>query len=163
MIQQREYSGREVKFNKFVEDREGLLNLLSNQKESKIDIDDPLTLAYIGDAWFSLFIRQKIARFGFQKVRVLQNLESKIVSATGQSKAWHLLKDEWSDEENIWFKRGRNASPTRARAGGDYRTATGFETVLGFLFETNQIARLEEVGQKSLEAVVSELVEKNNN
>ena len=78
-----------MKFNKFVEDREGLLNLLSAQKESDLQIDDPLTLAYLGDAWFSLFVRQRIARFGFQKVRVLQNLESQIVSATGQALAWH--------------------------------------------------------------------------
>lgn len=149
-----------MNFDKFLVDTERLLFQIDSTKESNHSLEDPLVLAYIGDSWFSLYIREILIQQGLFKVRVLQNLESKIVSATCQAVAWRCLELEWTEEEKNWFRRGRNASPSRTRSGADYRTSTGYETVLGFLFVSKNTKRLEEMAEKSFQAIISFLKNK---
>lgn len=135
-------------------DAERLLFQIDITKESSYSFEDPLVLAYIGDSWFSLYVRKILIQQGIFKVRILQNLESKIVSATCQAVAWRRLESEWTEEEKKWFRRGRNASPSRTRSGADYRTSTGYETVLGFLLVSKNIKRLEGIAEKSFQSII---------
>lgn len=144
-----------MKFDKFLVDTERLLFQIDITKESNHSLEDPLVLAYIGDSWFSLYVRKILIQQGLFKVRVLQNLESQIVSATCQAVAWRQLESEWTEEEKNWFRRGRNASPSRTRSGADYRTSTGYEAVLGFLLVSKNIKRLEEMAEKSFQTIIS--------
>lgn len=144
-----------MKFDKFLVDTERLLAQIDIAKESAYSIEDPLVLAYIGDGWFSLYVREILVRQGLFKVRVLQSLESKIVSATCQAAAWRQLESEWTEEEKTWFRRGRNASPSRTRSGADYRTSTGYEAVLGFLLVSKNMERLEKIAEKSFQVIIS--------
>ena len=142
-----------MKFERFLEETNRLLK--SCPQQSKELSDDPLVLAYLGDAWFSLYVRSNLIARGKYKVRVLQGLEGKIVSAECQAIAWRELESEWTLEEQECFRRGRNASPSRGRGGSDYRTSTGYEAVLGFLIENNQKERLEQIAEKSLRVILN--------
>ena len=147
-----------MKFEKFVLESNRLLQSF-DKKVVKV-IEDPLILAYIGDAWFSVYVRNRLVEQGNFKVRVLQNLESKIVSAPCQALAWYGLESVWTEEEKGWFRRGRNASPTRTRAGADYRTSTGYEAILGFLLQANQKERLTEIAEHSFQVIIEHLKNK---
>lgn len=72
----------------------------------------PLVLAYVGDAYFSLYIRTKLLSYEQNKVRVLHTLDSKIVSATMQAVAYKSLESELTEIEAGIVRRGRNAKST---------------------------------------------------
>lgn len=146
-----------MRFDKFLEEKKRLLILLQGEDQPQINIEDPLILAYLGDAWFSFFVRQKMIACGNYKVRILQDIEGQVVSAPMQAFAWREMEDFWAEEERTWFRRGRNASPSRARSGSDYRTSTGFEAVLGYLLQSNQEERLREVAEKSLQVMIQKM------
>jgi len=121
-----------------------------------------LTLAYLGDAYFELAIRRHLIGQGYTKVNDLHTKAIKYTSATGQAMIMMTLLNGFLSEEEIsTYKRGRNATSTHKPKNADldqYRQATGFETLLGFLCEENQIDRLSQIIQKSIE-IIEELPE----
>ena len=96
----------------------------------------PLTLAYIGDSIYDLIIRTMLVEKGNAQVNRLHQHASKLVKAVTQKDMVHAIMDLLSEEEVAVFKRGRNAkSFTTAKNASvtDYRIATGFEALIGYL------------------------------
>ncbi len=122
-------------------------------KEFQIEKQDirtysPLTLAYIGDGIYDLVIRSIVVGKGNTKAGRLHQTTSQIVKAKAQSDMMEVLFPILSEEEQAVYKRGRNAkSPTMAKNAtmGDYRRATGFEALMGYLYLTDQMPRLVEL------------------
>lgn len=113
----------------------------------------PLTLAYIGDGIFDLIIRSVVVGKGNTKAATLHKRTSKIVKAETQAKLVEAIMDMLTEEEHDVFKRGRNAkSFTMAKNASmsDYRKATGFEALAGYLYVTDHFDRLVELTKEGL-------------
>ena len=101
----------------------------------------PLVLAYIGDSIFDLVVKTKIVTAGNTQVNKMNRAASSIVKAESQSKMIGYLEDKLTEEEGSVYKRGRNAkSYTSAKNASisDYRRATGFEALMGYLYLSGQ-------------------------
>ena len=107
----------------------------------------PLALAYIGDAVYELAIRTLVMNRGNMQV-------NKMVKADAQAHFYLLLEEELTDAEKAAYRRGRNAKsftmPKHATMK-DYRMATGFEALMGYLYLTEQFDRMAELLRKGLE------------
>ena len=111
------------------------------------------TLAYIGDAVMSLYVRHMLVAQGWQKPKVLQKKSEAWVSAKAQAKFLVALQEqEFFDEvEKAMILRGRNAKTNTIAKNADvatYRLATGLEAVIGYLEIMNKQERLKEVLDK---------------
>ena len=105
----------------------------------------PLTLAYIGDAIYDLIIRTILVEQGNSQVNKLHKRASTRVKASAQSSMMEHLMELLTEEEAAVYKRGRNAkSVTMAKNAtmSDYRRATGFEALMGYLYLTEQWKRM---------------------
>ncbi|MDD6038295.1 MAG: ribonuclease III domain-containing protein [bacterium] len=114
----------------------------------------PLTLAYIGDGIYELVIRTVMVAKTNTKAGLLHRQTSQLVKAQAQSQMMDILMDHLTPEEESVFRRGRNAkSPTMAKNAtvGDYRRATGFEALMGYLYLTDQMNRLLELVQLAVD------------
>lgn len=103
-----------------------------------------LGLAYIGDAVYDMVIRTLVLRLGNGKVKKFHKITSGIVKAESQAKLIQELLPQLSEEEMSVFKRGRNTkSATSAKNASivDYRNATGFEALLGYLYLKQDMER----------------------
>ena len=108
----------------------------------------PVTLAFVGDAVYSLYVRERLVLSTDFKTGELQKLTSKEVSAHGQSMLLEKLQPLFTEEENEIFRRGRNAKkPTKSKNASvaEYNRSTGFEAVLGYLYLTGQYDRISEL------------------
>ena len=113
----------------------------------------PLTLAYIGDAVFELIVRDMVIRRHNVPVGRLHAASSRIVCAEAQSEMVGVIEPLLNEEELHIYRRGRNAkSHTMAKNASvtDYRRATGFEALVGYLFLKGQYARLRELCEKAI-------------
>ena len=109
------------------------------------------TLAYIGDAIYEVMIRELLIKKGYQKVDNLHKEAIKYTSAVGQKKALDIVFDSLTEMEVSVFKRGRNANTDRKARNAslaDYKQATGFEAVIGYLYLEKQTDRLTELMNK---------------
>ncbi|MDD6223106.1 MAG: ribonuclease III domain-containing protein [Lachnospiraceae bacterium] len=117
----------------------------------------PLVLAWIGDVVYELTLRTMLISGGNRPVDKLNRADSRLARAGAQSAMADALLPVMSEEEQNIYKRGRNAhSYTKAKSAttGEYRRATGFEAVIGYLYLKGRYRRLEEliaVGIKSLQ------------
>lgn len=105
------------------------------------------TLAYIGDAVMSLWVRELLVNEGWQKPKVLQKKSEGWVSARAQAAFIRkLLEDAFFDEEETSVvMRGRNAKTDSVAKNAsviDYRMATGLEAIIGYLYLTKKEDRL---------------------
>lgn len=97
----------------------------------------PLVLAYIGDAVYELYIRSMLISDHNTQVNKLHKEATKYVKAKAQSELIEKIYDKLTEEEITIYKRGRNAhSYTSAKNADivDYRRATGFEALIGYLY-----------------------------
>ena len=119
----------------------------------------PLVLAYVGDAYFTLYVRTRLLAHEQNRVRVLHTFDSKIVSATMQAFAIKNIEQELSEEEAGIVRRGRNAKSTPAKSAsvGDYRYSTGFEALVGYLFLAEKQERLEEITSKVFAIIMQKI------
>ena len=117
-----------------------------------------LTLAYLGDTIFDLYVRTYLAETLRMQVHVLHLEAAKRVCAKGQAEAYRCIADRLNEEEQAAFRRGRNAHsgtvPKHADVR-DYRVATGLESMLGHLYLKGADARIGELMQMILEQVES--------
>ena len=114
----------------------------------------PLTLAYIGDGIFDVIIRSIVVGRGNTPVNQLHHKTSHVVKAHSQAIMAEALMDVLTDTEKDIYRRGRNAkSHTMAKNATvtDYRSATGFEALMGYLYLTDQMERMMEVVSIGLE------------
>lgn len=103
-----------------------------------------LGLAYIGDGVFDLIIRTIILDMGNGKVKDFHRATSNIVKAQSQAQIIKAVLDELTEEERAIFRHGRNAkSATSAKNASivDYRVATGFEALIGYLYLNHELER----------------------
>ena len=108
----------------------------------------PLTLAYIGDGIYDLVIRSVVEGKGNTRAGELHKRTSQIVKAHTQAEMMEVLLPLLTEEEADIYRRGRNAkSPTMAKNAtmSDYRKATGFEALMGWLYLQDEFERLVEL------------------
>jgi len=113
--------------------------------KSDVRAYSPLTLAYIGDAVYDLIIRTVVVERANRAANELHKRTVKYVNAAVQAAMIESLQEELTEEELAVYKRGRNAkSHTSAKNASiqDYRKATGFEALVGYLYLTDQTQRL---------------------
>lgn len=114
----------------------------------------PLTLAYIGDGIYDIIIRTIVLSHGNAPVNKLHRESSSYVKAPTQMKMLHAIEDMLTEEEMGVYKRGRNAkSYTSAKNASitEYRVATGFEALLGYLYLMDRMDRVVELVKAGLE------------
>ena len=139
-----------------------LFNIIKqNMDLGEINITDysPLTLAYIGDGIYEIVVRTVIVDEANRQVNKIHKAASNLVKAETQAKMIHLIMDELTEEEVRIYKRGRNAKAvTRAKNASmsDYRTATGFEALMGWLYLTGQSERMMQLIKKCIRYFISD-------
>ena len=103
----------------------------------------PSVLAFVGDAVYGLMVRTALAEVN-RPSGELHKLSVKLVNATAQAEAFKLIESELSEKELSVFKRGRNfktGNTPKNSSGGDYHTATGLESLFGWLYLSNENER----------------------
>jgi ribonuclease-3 family protein len=123
-------------------------------RQGDLDSYSPLVLAYVGDAIFELYIRTLLVSKGNAPVHKLHRQSISYVKAKSQSDTIHMLLESLTDEERDIVRRGRNAKSGTIPKNADitdYKYATGFETLLGYLFLKKDYIRLLELLKASVE------------
>lgn len=125
-----------------------LLVKIKQEFECK-DVDlrtySPLTLAFLGDCVYDIIIRTVVVERGNRAAQGLHKKKSYLVNAKTQKELVESIQDILTPDEEDIYRRGRNAkSYTTAKNAsvGDYRKATGFEALLGYLYLNDQMDRV---------------------
>lgn len=114
-------------------------------KDVNADMLSPLTLAFTGDAVFSLFVREMLVCDANRPVGELHRLSVQSVKASAQAAAMRKIMPLLTEKETEVFKRGRNAHTSHTpknQSGCDYHYATGFEALIGYLYLKDEAERL---------------------
>ena len=117
------------------------------QKQEVLKIH-PVTLAFVGDAVYSLYVREKLVKAGEDKPGVYQKAASAAVSARGQNELLKKIEPLFTEEEAEIFRRARNSrknSKAKNATAAEYNRSTGFEAVVGYLYLTENFPRIEEI------------------
>lgn len=125
---------------------ERLLSGADNNKNP--GLVSPLLLAFIGDSVYDICIRTALVKQGNRQVQKVHARATDFVSARAQSEAVSVLKKAFTEEEMNIFRRGRNAKfNTKAKNAStvEYKAATGFEAVFGYLFLKGDTDRIMEL------------------
>ncbi len=126
-------------------------------EEVDIQTYSPLALAYIGDCVYDLIIKSMVLSKGNKQVNKIHKDTSGLVQASTQSLIMRTIQAHLTEEEHVIYKRGRNAksvTPAKNQSITDYRRATGFEALLGYLYlkkEWKRLVDLVKIGLDSLE------------
>lgn len=126
---------------------------ISDDDKKQAELFSPLVLAYMGDAVFEVFVREMLVRKANVQVNKLHKRASSIVKAEAQARMIAAIKDELTEKEKSIYKRGRNAkSHTTAKNASvsDYRKATGFEALMGYLYLNGENKRMTELMEKAV-------------
>lgn len=136
---------------------DSLMQEMFHMQEVDIHIYSPLALAFIGDCIFDLIIKSLVLNQGNKQVQKLHRETSRIVQASSQSQMMREIQEHLTEEEHAVYKRGRNSrtvTPAKNQSVTDYRRATGFEALLGYLYlkkEWKRILELVKIGLDALE------------
>ena len=134
------------------------MNELFQMEEVDIREYSPLTLAYIGDCVYDLVIKSLVINAGNKQVNKLHQETSRLVQASTQSLMMRTMQEYLTEEEHAVYKRGRNAksvTPAKNQSITDYRRATGFEALLGYLYLQKDYKRLLELVKIGLDSLDS--------
>lgn len=112
---------------------------------SEAELYSPLVLAYMGDAVYELYVRKMLISRGNTQVDKLHKSAVEIVKAEAQCDAYRKIENILTEHEIAVFKRGRNAksSVPKHATVSEYRTATGLEALIGYIYISGDINRLE--------------------
>ena len=133
--------------------------MLQDYREKEFSAKDakllnPLQLALIGDAVYELYIRNYILANNISlSAHKIHVKAIGYVKAKNQSAIMHSLEEELTEEESYIFKRGRNAKSATVPKNADvrdYRMATGFEALVGYLYLTGNFEKLEFIFNKAI-------------
>ena len=104
-------------------------------------------LSYFGDAVLEILTRRRLLESGTGDAGELNRMAKKYVTAASQSKAYERIKDTLNEEEQLYFKRGRNhqASVPKSASVAEYRRATGMESLFAYLYLTGKHDRMQEL------------------
>lgn len=110
----------------------------------------PLTLAFLGDSVYEIKVRFALTASANSPVGVLHTEKIRYVCAAFQARAAALLQEEFTEAELAVYRRGRNAggTPSKNADPADYRKATGFEAVFGYLYLMGDTERISALFQK---------------
>ncbi|MEO0768154.1 MAG: ribonuclease III domain-containing protein [Cyanobacteria bacterium J06649_4] len=113
--------------------------LVNKEQLGKLNALAPISLAYIGDAVFELYVRSRLLTPA-KRIRDYHQLVVEQVKAERQSYHLDTLTPHLTSDELDILRRGRNATTGRNRraSGQDYQKATGFEALIGFLYLSDQ-------------------------
>lgn len=120
----------------------------------------PLTFAYIGDAVFEIIIRTLIVEKGQCPINTLHKRTTGIVCAETQAKMAEAVYGQLSEEERNIYRRGKNTkihSAAKNASLSDYRKATGFEALCGYLFLKDETKRIIAIIKEALALLEIEL------
>ncbi len=118
---------------------------------------NPLVLAYMGDAYYETLVRRYLIGNGDCRISDLNQIAKKYVTAVSQSKAVDAVLPHLCEEELAVFKAGRNAKSahsSKAASIGDYRRATGLESLFGWLYISGEIKRADELFSIIVESII---------
>lgn len=119
-----------------------------DETQKRVNELSPLTWAYIGDAVYELYIREKLINETKLKPHKLHIESIKHVKASAQAETLRKIEDMLTDEEKEIVRRARNTKnhhlPKNANVN-DYMHSTAFEGLIGYLYLTKQEKRLEEI------------------
>ncbi len=131
-------------------------------QEINADQYSPLTLAYMGDCAYEIVIRTLLVHKGNTHVDRLNKRASNLAKAATQSRIIGEIQEQLTEEEMAIYKRGRNAkSYTSAKNASinDYRRATGFEALIGWLYLKGEFERMTELIRLGFEAIGADILE----
>lgn len=130
---------------------------VNSMKQTDLITMSPLVLAYLGDTVYESYIREHLIRQNIhRKVNVLHKLAINYSKAKAQSTIIHEIESELTEEEMRIFKRGRNQKPHTSPKNADivdYKCATGFEALIGYLYLSEDEERLEYIIKRSIEII----------
>jgi len=129
-----------------------------NISSSDVNEYSPLVLAYIGDTVYEIFIRTLIISKGNAPVHKLHKQSVQYVKAKAQSDVIHRIMDSLSEDEKDIVRRGRNAKSGTIPKNADvteYKYATGFESLLGYLYLKKEYERLVHILSMSVDEATS--------
>lgn len=142
------------------------INLLAKIKQ-EFDCEDvdlrtysPLTLAFLGDCVYDIIIRTVVVERGNRAPQGLHKKKSYLVNAKTQKELVESIQELLTEEEESVYRRGRNAkSYTTAKNAsvGDYRKATGFEALLGYLYLDDKMDRVMYLVKEGLNRIGAEI------
>lgn len=119
---------------------------LFQENTDEIRLLQSAVLAFVGDAVFNLFIRERLVRGKKASSHQLHIDATRYVKAAAQSRIARELQKDFNEDEAYIFRRGRNAKSTTIPKNAnlqDYHYATALEAVIGYLYLTNQKERLD--------------------
>ncbi|TCO75037.1 Mini-ribonuclease 3 [Marinisporobacter balticus] len=129
---------------------------LAPKSEQDVKFVPPLVLAYIGDAVYEVYVRQFIIYKYGGNVNKLHKLSTKFVKAEAQAKIAHAIEEELSEEEWTMIKKGRNQKSGTVPKNADltdYKYATGFEALIGYLYLLGKTKRIEEIVKRGIQII----------
>jgi len=121
---------------------------LSNIDINNVNLINPLVLAYIGDSVFEVYVRTKVVNDGMFKTNKLHRLATEYVKAKAQAEALVKITENLTDDELNIVRRGKNANSNTIPKNADiadYKKATALEALIGYLFLSNKLERLDEI------------------
>ncbi len=124
--------------------------------QNDINQYSPLVLAYLGDSVYEVYIRTLLVCEGNAPVNKLHRRSIAFVKAKAQSGIIHKIMEYLSPEELDMVRRGRNAKSGTIPKNADvteYKYATGFETLLGYLYLKKEYERLKEILKMSVSEI----------
>ncbi len=123
--------------------------ILTPQQAAQINV---VTLAFLGDTIYSLYVRERLVLEVGGKSASLQRAAGNIVSAQGQSEFLSKVEPLFTEEESDVFRRAKNAkksSKSKSASHLEYNRSTGLEAVLGYLYLTGREERIKELLSES--------------
>lgn len=131
-----------------------VLTGLAPLSKDRLKTYSPLTFAYIGDAVYELIIRTHIVAKGNTRPNRLHKEAISYVNAAAQTALMERIEPLLNQEESTIYHRGLNAKPAttaKNQTRHDYRIATGFETLIGYLYLSGQQQRIYQLLEYGLE------------
>ena len=136
------------------------MDLIPGMKQADPKASSSIVLAYIGDCVFDLIIKMRVVGRGGRQVHKLHEETSRYVQASAQSFMMRAIQEHLTEEEHAVYRRGRNTrsvSAAKNQSITDYRRATGFEALVGYLYLKKEYKRLVELVTIGLESMEKEL------
>ncbi len=129
-------------------------------EEGRLNTYSPLSLAFLGDAVYSLYVRKRILERGDRPVKSLHDISGRIVSAVSQSEFSEKLLPLLTEEEADVYRRGKNVktgSGAKNASHSEYHRATGVESLMGWLYLKGDIERIRQLLEIAMEGFWGEL------
>jgi len=141
-------------YKKLLEELHQLMMDNGKLLESDVQMLNPLVLAYVGDSVYDTFVRTLLVSGGYGQVAKLHKMSIEFVKAKAQADILGKITEMLTADEQDIVRRGRNTKSATIPKNADiadYRYATGFEALIGYLYLTGRIDRLMEVIRRVIE------------